>query len=229
MPKTEVCTHDDSPCIRLLVFGSNHRFLEKRMNLLRGLSLRSEKIMCVYKGVPVLRHVHKCANDASHNAWKLCPKTSRTFENNPDIGSLFHRVARYRNMLHPRTSIIYKAVDGRRALPSLTSFYNRRYISVLTGSSPVQFSNGQTRYFSSSSSGDSTDPPDGAPASAGSGEDEGDGDGETGDVDMVHDVSPDPMMTALAPMTVPDVWPQVPVIAVKRHPVFPRFMKMIEV
>jgi Lon-like ATP-dependent protease len=34
---------------------------------------------------------------------------------------------------------------------------------------------------------------------------------------------------ALAPMTVPEVWPQVPVIAINRNPVFPRFIKIIEI
>ena len=36
-------------------------------------------------------------------------------------------------------------------------------------------------------------------------------------------------VNALAPLTVPDFFPEVPVIPVKRNPVFPRFIKMIEV
>ncbi|XP_038628518.1 lon protease homolog, mitochondrial [Tachyglossus aculeatus] len=36
-------------------------------------------------------------------------------------------------------------------------------------------------------------------------------------------------MTALTPMTIPDVFPHVPLIAVSRNPVFPRFIKIIEV
>uniref|UniRef100_A0A3Q2YTH6 Lon protease homolog, mitochondrial n=1 Tax=Hippocampus comes TaxID=109280 RepID=A0A3Q2YTH6_HIPCM len=36
-------------------------------------------------------------------------------------------------------------------------------------------------------------------------------------------------MTALTPMTVPEVFPNVPLIAVSRNPVFPRFIKIIEV
>ncbi|XP_051929999.1 lon protease homolog, mitochondrial [Hippocampus zosterae] len=36
-------------------------------------------------------------------------------------------------------------------------------------------------------------------------------------------------MTALTPMTVPEVFPNVPLIAVNRNPVFPRFIKIIEV
>jgi len=80
------------------------------------------------------------------------------------------------------------------------------------------FSSGTGDEFSSSSS-----------ASDG-GEDEGSG-GEDGspvpDVTVGGDLPPS--MVALSPMTVPEVWPQVPVIAVRRHPLFPRFIKMIEV
>ncbi|GFT96459.1 lon protease homolog, mitochondrial [Nephila pilipes] len=36
-------------------------------------------------------------------------------------------------------------------------------------------------------------------------------------------------MGALTPMTVPEIWPDVPVLAVSRHPVFPKFIKIIEV
>ncbi|XP_038632439.1 lon protease homolog, mitochondrial [Scyliorhinus canicula] len=38
-----------------------------------------------------------------------------------------------------------------------------------------------------------------------------------------------PAMTALSPMIVPDVFPNVPLIAVTRNPVFPRFIKIVEV
>lgn len=38
-----------------------------------------------------------------------------------------------------------------------------------------------------------------------------------------------PSMTQLAPIQVPDYFPKVPLIAVSRNPLFPRFIKMIEV
>ncbi|KAM5193419.1 lon protease homolog, mitochondrial [Mantella aurantiaca] len=38
-----------------------------------------------------------------------------------------------------------------------------------------------------------------------------------------------PIVTALAPLIIPEVFPNVPVIAVSRNPVFPRFVKIIEV
>ena len=38
-----------------------------------------------------------------------------------------------------------------------------------------------------------------------------------------------PSMTQLAPISVPDFFPKVPLIVVSRNPLFPRFIKMIEV
>lgn len=34
---------------------------------------------------------------------------------------------------------------------------------------------------------------------------------------------------ALAPMSIPDRFPEVPVLPISRHPIFPRFVKMLEV
>uniref|UniRef100_A0AAQ4NT87 Lon protease homolog, mitochondrial n=1 Tax=Gasterosteus aculeatus aculeatus TaxID=481459 RepID=A0AAQ4NT87_GASAC len=56
--------------------------------------------------------------------------------------------------------------------------------------------------------------------SAGSGGEESSGDGG---------VPYGPQMTALTPMMVPEEFPNVPLIAVSRNPVFPRFIKIIEV
>ncbi|XP_040846650.1 lon protease homolog, mitochondrial [Ochotona curzoniae] len=38
-----------------------------------------------------------------------------------------------------------------------------------------------------------------------------------------------PVITALTPMTIPDVFPHLPLVAITRNPVFPRFIKIIEV
>ncbi|XP_029004140.1 lon protease homolog, mitochondrial [Betta splendens] len=64
-----------------------------------------------------------------------------------------------------------------------------------------------------------------------SGEDGGDsassgGDESGGDEGATYGA---PQMTALTPMMVPEVFPNVPLIAVSRNPVFPRFIKIIEV
>ena len=34
---------------------------------------------------------------------------------------------------------------------------------------------------------------------------------------------------AIAPVSIPDIFPEVPLLPVSRHPVFPKFVKMIEV
>lgn len=43
------------------------------------------------------------------------------------------------------------------------------------------------------------------------------------------DEAPVTSTTLPAPVAVPEVWPQLPVIAINRNPVFPRFIKLIEV
>jgi hypothetical protein len=86
----------------------------------------------------------------------------------------------------------------------------------------------QVRAFSTAGSG-SSGSDDGWPSSSsnensdGSSGDEGAGVPVGGESDLT------PPLVALSPMTVPEVWPRVPVIAVRRHPLFPRFIKMIEV
>lgn len=47
--------------------------------------------------------------------------------------------------------------------------------------------------------------------------------------DDAGDAGADPASDAISPVTVPDYWPKVPVLAVNRNPVFPRFIKMIEI
>ncbi|XP_032381201.1 lon protease homolog, mitochondrial [Etheostoma spectabile] len=64
-----------------------------------------------------------------------------------------------------------------------------------------------------------------------SGEDGGDSAGSGGEESGGEGGAPysGPQMTALTPMMVPEVFPNVPLIAVSRNPVFPRFIKIIEV
>lgn len=75
----------------------------------------------------------------------------------------------------------------------------------------------QARMFVSSGSGADFSGEDDAESPAGEGSV---GDGIPGN---------GPQMTALTPMMVPEVFPNVPLIAVSRNPVFPRFIKIIEV
>ena len=94
------------------------------------------------------------------------------------------------------------------------------------------------RYYSSVRGG-SGDGSGSAPSSAGGG-DGGDGDGnddrsdsgynrqEGGDSNREHQEY-QASSVALTPMIIPDVFPCVPMIAVRRNPCFPRFIKMMEV
>lgn len=117
----------------------------------------------------------------------------------------------------------------RRSAPALTSsthFHANSYAAPLNNPGfQNKFSLGLRPF--SSSGGDQDGSSDAAASSGGS--DEGDSGGESeGEMEM-----PAPgfaMETTLpALQTVPEVWPKVPVIAVRRHPVFPRFTKIIEV
>ena len=68
-----------------------------------------------------------------------------------------------------------------------------------------------------------------AAASGAGGEDDGSGSEDDAHPGAPGQQEPAFQTTALAPMTVPEVFPNVPIIAVRRNPVFPRFIKMIEV
>lgn len=82
------------------------------------------------------------------------------------------------------------------------------------------------RYLSGKDGSDNSDISSSSPPSNGSssGGDEGSS-GNNNDDDLAHLPSPElgPHMTALSPINVPDVWPSVPVIAIKRTPLFPKY------
>ena len=67
--------------------------------------------------------------------------------------------------------------------------------------------------------------------SSGDGNDDGDGDdGEDVIIeDKIGEMGVNPENGALAPVMVPEVFPRVPLLCVQRNPVFPRFVKMLEV
>lgn len=78
---------------------------------------------------------------------------------------------------------------------------------------------------SSSGEGDDDDKND-----DGSGEDEEIIEDKDGELEPHPNTMPGPSFTvALSPMTVPDNFPIVPIIVVRRNPLFPKFVKMIEV
>ena len=68
--------------------------------------------------------------------------------------------------------------------------------------------------------------------SSGDNGDDGGGDDDGEDViieDKGGDSGVEPEYGALAPVMVPEVFPRVPLLCVHRNPVFPRFVKMLEV
>uniref|UniRef100_A0A4W5RC31 Lon protease homolog, mitochondrial n=1 Tax=Hucho hucho TaxID=62062 RepID=A0A4W5RC31_9TELE len=99
----------------------------------------------------------------------------------------------------------------------VTGFFSGERAILGCGSSA---SCNQIRLFGNRGSGAGFSGEDGS-ESSGSGGDESGGDGGT--------PYNSPQMTALTPMLVPEVFPNVPLIAVSRNPVFPRFIKIIEV
>lgn len=79
-------------------------------------------------------------------------------------------------------------------------------------------------YIKSSSSSESS--------SNGNQDDNGDGSHKDDPEVVIEDktgISPDPTQGVLTQIAVPDVFPEVPLIPVHRNPVFPRFVKMLEV
>ena len=54
-------------------------------------------------------------------------------------------------------------------------------------------------------------------------------DHENKESNNVDDDEEDANLGALAPITVPDLLPEIPVLALSRNPLFPRFVKMVEV
>ena len=77
------------------------------------------------------------------------------------------------------------------------------------------------RTSSSSSGGDKGEGGEEKPA--GEGQESAEGDGSLGLI------TPIVKQYALAPMSIPDRFPEVPVLPISRHPIFPRFVKMLEV
>lgn len=122
--------------------------------------------------------------------------------------------ARKRILVSTSSSSAPSFVNSRRSLLTASRYLDstRRldgtnHFSNLSSSYRVS-----KRFFSDGSSDDPTFRPDSPVPPGGIG---GGGDG--------------PSMMALSPMTVPDYFPNIPLLAVTRNPVFPKFIKMIEV
>lgn len=143
-------------------------------------------------------------------------------------------------------------LKNEAALTNKRTFVTRRHVDLellkYRPSLTVLLANGQrltasdvsafhlTRLYSTKPPGDSGEGEDGVKDKdpIASGEDGGDDSGSASKKDnIVYDEpvvsATPPMGMALTKLTVPEEWPQVPIIAIKRNPVFPRFIKLIEV
>uniref|UniRef100_A0A8C8M2U0 Lon protease homolog, mitochondrial n=1 Tax=Oncorhynchus tshawytscha TaxID=74940 RepID=A0A8C8M2U0_ONCTS len=128
-----------------------------------------------------------------------------------------------KTLCNARSGNVVTSMTGAGSLAKLnrwtrvTGFYSGDRAILGCGAST---SYNQIRLFGNRGSGAGFSGEDGS-ESSGSGGDESGGDGGT--------PYNSPQMTALTPMLVPEVFPNVPLIAVSRNPVFPRFIKIIEV
>ena len=137
--------------------------------------------------------------------------------------------------------------SGFVSAPSGRTAYQQRFfwgkLPFLSPSSPVSggsWARGHSRhlYYSTSSGGDGGGDGEGDGRDDGEGvesreeeeaESEGVAEGEEEEKDgglvggVVH------QQYALAPVAIPDVFPEVPVLPVSRNPIFPKFVKMLEV
>ncbi|XP_077082057.1 lon protease homolog, mitochondrial [Siphateles boraxobius] len=117
----------------------------------------------------------------------------------------------------------YSSISSRKSLHNAriaASAVSDRWRCVPAGSGSLVLGCQQKRFlFGNQGSGFSGE--DGAESSGGADDESG---GEEGPY-----TPPPPQMSALTTMLVPDVFPNVPLIAVNRNPVFPRFIKIIEV
>ena len=93
---------------------------------------------------------------------------------------------------------------------------------------------GGARHYCAVSGGDesgSESESSGSESESGSESDSGE-ESEKGEEDGEHELdtfNPQVHQHAIAPISVPDNFPEVPLLAVSRNPIFPRFVKMLEV
>ncbi|KTG07147.1 hypothetical protein cypCar_00012983 [Cyprinus carpio] len=126
-----------------------------------------------------------------------------------------------RRFLHPHLRRSYSSFSSRKSLCDAriaASVLSDRWSRVAADSGRLGGGGQRRSLFGNKGSGFSGE--DGAESSA--------GDDESGGDEGPYSPPP-PQMTALTTMLVPEVFPNVPLIAVNRNPVFPRFIKIIEV
>ncbi|KAK2906591.1 hypothetical protein Q8A67_005576 [Cirrhinus molitorella] len=165
--------------------------------------------------------------------WRSYSPASRSISSSSSAASVMIRVGL--NALFPRHPLSagrsihiqrsYSSISSRKSLCNAritASMMTDRWSRVTAGAAGSgSIGDGCQRRFLFGNKGSGFSGEDGGESSAGSAGDEESG-GDEGPYTP-------PQMTALTPMLVPEVFPNVPLIAVNRNPVFPRFIKIIEV
>ncbi|XP_048038077.1 LOW QUALITY PROTEIN: lon protease homolog, mitochondrial [Megalobrama amblycephala] len=160
--------------------------------------------------------------------WRSYRPGSRSISTASSAGAVMIRAGL--NALFPRDPLSgsrfihiqrsYSSISSRKSLHNAritASMVTDRWSRVTAGSGSL--GSGCQRRFLFGNKGSGFSGEDGAESSGGAPDESGGDEGP---------YSP-PQMTALTPMLVPEVFPNVPLIAVNRNPVFPRFIKIIEV
>ncbi|GIY51638.1 lon protease homolog, mitochondrial [Caerostris darwini] len=139
----------------------------------------------------------------------------------------------YRRFLHSnKHAFIIRNLNGNFKSPLRTNTFKRSYVCSSFGpyfnlkdnlNSKILYTVPSVSYCTQQKN-DSTN-------SSSSGGDDGseNGNRDHGEEPPIQEYPKPQDIGALAPMTVPEIWPRVPVLAVSRNPVFPKFIKIIEV
>ncbi|XP_025077130.1 lon protease homolog, mitochondrial-like isoform X1 [Pomacea canaliculata] len=152
---------------------------------------------------------HLLSKQYATNA-KNCRRSQKTTESGKPLRLYFTQYSK--NRLFPSSSRIDIVSSSSSTVNNQQPFIQTRYFSTRTGGSGEQ------------GSGEGGGSEDGASSAPPENKEDGAGEGQSVPAQTFI-----PLMGALTAMTVPEFFPRVPVIAINRNPVFPRFIKMLEI
>jgi len=156
-------------------------------------------------------HIH--CNKSGLSTLKNVTYWQRSFHTNISNSRLHQKFHQCRSKLLHSNSLRTDFINGKliNVHARTTSAYRGGHIS-----SYGFLSTAQQKFCYSTNSGDGK-------------EDDGSDDSTDVEEEAPKEPAPYHSSNALAPIQIPDVYPKVPVIALSRHPVFPMFMKIIDV
>ena len=111
-----------------------------------------------------------------------------------------------------------------RAPQAVLNSSNVNYVSFIRPRQPLWYQLSVVQPFSSSSAGDGGDE-----AGEKKPTEEQESDGQSDGDESLGPLAPIVKQYAVAPVSIPDRFPEVPVLPISRNPIFPRFVKMVEV